>query len=96
MVHTWASVLLKTPEIELEQSEAKKLADAYNEFCQWHDVPILTPKRMSEINLVAVALSMYGPRYVAWRNRMKEERLNKRGIITPINQQQSAQHAPVM
>jgi hypothetical protein len=96
MVHTWASVLLKTPEIELEQDEAKRLANAYNEFCQWHDVPILTPKRMSEINLVAVALSLYGPRFVAWRNRMKQERQEKRGNIHPINSEARAAHVPVM
>jgi hypothetical protein len=96
MVHTWASVLLKTPEIELEQSEAKKLADAYNEFCQYHNVPILTPKRMSEINLVAVALTLYGPRYVAWRARMKQQRQEKHGIVTPINHEARAVHVPVM
>jgi hypothetical protein len=72
MVHTWAAVLLKTPELMLEETEVKSLSDAYSEFCQWHDVPILTPKRMSEINLIATGLLIYGTRFVAIKKRMKQ------------------------
>lgn len=93
MVHTWASVLLKTPELQLDQTEVKNLAGAYEEFCNYHDVPILTPKRMSEINLIAVALTTYGTRMVAIRNRKREERAAK---VVPINQQSNAQHNAVM
>jgi Zn-dependent peptidase ImmA (M78 family) len=74
MVHTWASVLLKTPELMLDPSEVKQLSTSYETFSEHHEVPILTAKRMSEINLVATALSIYGTRFVAIRNRKKEEK----------------------
>lgn len=77
MIHTWASVLLKTPELMLDKGEVKTLSDAYSEFCNWHDVPVLTPKRMSEINLIAVACVTYGTRFVAITKRKKQEREEK-------------------
>lgn len=73
MVHTWASILFKTPELMLDAEESKGLSDAYAQFCEHHDVPIMTEKRMSEINLVIAVLSLYGPRFVAFKNRKKNE-----------------------
>lgn len=74
MVHTLSAVLLSTPELELDDEETKKLADAYAEFCVHHEVPVLTPKRMSEIALGAVVCKLYVPRLIAVRNRKVEER----------------------
>lgn len=74
MAHQWAAVLLHTPEIALSEPEAKQLSDAYTNFCEYHDVPVLSPKRMSEINLIAACFVVYGPRFVAARNRMKESK----------------------
>lgn len=87
MAHTWAGTLLKTPELIMTPEEAKQLSDAYASFCEYHEVPILTPKRMSELNLIAVLFMLYGPRFVAWRARMKEERVKKAKPInvTPIS-----------
>jgi hypothetical protein len=82
MVHTWASVLLKTPELKLEETEVKTLSDAYNEFCLYHEVPMLTPKRMSEVNLVIAALSIYGTRYVAIRQRMKDQKHSHGNVVS--------------
>lgn len=88
LAHNWASVLLKTPELSLSEDEAKKLDEAYVSFCEYHDVPALSPKRMSEINLIAAACMVYGPRFVAWRNRVKDEaRLKRAKNVTNINQQ---------
>lgn len=85
MAHTWASVLLKTPEIALEASEAKQLSDAYSVFCEHHDVPVLSPKRLSEINLIAAMFMVYGPRFVAVRNRIKQDKAAKSAKnVTPI------------
>lgn len=81
MVHTWASVLLKTPELQLDASEVKQLSSAYETFTEYHEVPILTPKRMSEINLISTALIIYGTRFVAVRNRRKNE---KRDNVTQM------------
>jgi hypothetical protein len=74
MAHTWAAVFLKTPELELAESEAEQLNAAYANFCEYHEIPIFTAKRMSEINMVAALLLVYGPRFVAVRARHKEER----------------------
>ena len=85
MAHQWAAVLLKTPEIALTSDEAKQLSDAYSNFCEYHEVPILSPKRMSEINMIAAMFVVYGPRFVAVRNRLKEERKVKAARnVTPI------------
>jgi hypothetical protein len=94
MVHTWASVLLKTPELMLDDSEVKSLSDAYTKFSQYHEVPLLSAKRVSEVNLVAVALSLYGSRFIAIRNRKKEE-AKPQGIHGVPQQVRAAQH-PVM
>jgi len=85
MVHQWAAVFTKCPEIVLDETEAKKLNDAYATFCEYHEIPILSPKRMSEINMVAALMIVYGPRVVAIRNRIKEENKVKHAKnITPI------------
>jgi hypothetical protein len=89
MVTTWASVLLKTPELMFEPEEVKTLADSYDTFCEYHDpLPALTPKRMSEVNLIATVLLLVGPRIVAIRNRKRDERkatnvtsINNRGVV---------------
>jgi len=84
MAHTWAAVFLKCPEIALNEDEAKRLSDAYSSFCEYHTVPILSAKRMSEINMILALGMVYGPRFVAVRNRIKNERVEKAKKVTPI------------
>lgn len=74
MVHTWASVLLKTPELMLDESEVKQLSESYATFCEYHTVPMITPKRMSEVNMIATLLALYGTRTVAIMKRRSSER----------------------
>lgn len=89
MAHTWAAVFLKCPEIALTQDEAKRLSDSYANFCEYHDIPILSAKRMSEINMILALGMVYGPRVVAVRNRIKEEaKVKKAKNVTPISQVQ--------
>lgn len=78
MVHTWGAILLKTPELMLTADESKKLSDSYAVFCEYHDVPVMTPKRMSEINLIVAIATLYGPRLIATRNRKRAEKGNGR------------------
>jgi hypothetical protein len=85
MAHQWAAVLLKTPELMIDETEAQSLSDAYDVFCEHHEVPILSPKRMSEINLIAAMALVYGPRFVAVRNRTKDEKKIKHAKnVTPF------------
>jgi len=74
MVHTWAAVLLKTPELMLDQSEVKQLNAAYETFSEHHEVPLISPKRLSEINLIGAMCMIYGTRFVAVSKRKKEAR----------------------
>jgi hypothetical protein len=89
MVHTWASVILKAPELILEESEQEQLSKAYDEFAQYHDVPILSEKRISEINLGVAVLMIYGTRIVAIRNRKKEEKASN---VTRMPNSSSVRH----
>jgi hypothetical protein len=85
LAHQWAAVLLKTPELLLTESEADQLNTAYVSFCEYHEIPILSAKRMSEINLIAAMCLVYGPRYIAVRNRHREEKSAKHARnVTPI------------
>ena len=83
MIHTWASVLLKTPEIALDQDELKQLSEAYDNFSEHHEVPVLTPKRMSEIQLVSTLLMMYGTRFIAISNRKRAEKNARKLRVMP-------------
>jgi hypothetical protein len=89
MAHTWAAVFLRCPEIALEKEEAKQLSDAYSNFCEYHVIPILSPKRMSEINMICALGLVYVPRVIAVRNRIKEEaQVKKARNVMPIQQVQ--------
>lgn len=90
MVGTWASVLLKTPEFMFDETEVKTLSDSYATFAEHHDVPQLTEKRMSEINLTIAILSVAGPRIVAISNRKKNERTQSN--VTQMPQRASVGH----
>jgi hypothetical protein len=75
----------KVPEMMLEEKEAEQLSDAYSSFCEHHDIPVLSDKRISEINLVMAIFTVYGTRAMAIRNRLKEEaRIKKARNVTPI------------
>ena len=83
MVH--ALMQAKIPEMELAEGEAKRVSDAYIDFCVHHEIPILSEKRMSEINLISALWMVYGTRVIAIRNRMKEEaKVKKARNVTPM------------
>jgi hypothetical protein len=95
MVHTMAAVMTHTPELKLDPEEVKEFSSVYSEFCAYHDVPVLTPKRMSEVALVAFAFKIYGPRFIAVRNRIKRDAKQRAGFGVHDGGRQ-AQHPPVM
>src|SRR5580692_3867589 len=94
MIHTMAAVMTHTPELKLDPEEVKEFSSVYGEFCAYHDVPVLTPKRMSEVALVAFAFKVYGPRFIAIRNRIKRD-AKQRGFNVHEGGRQAPQH-PVM
>jgi hypothetical protein len=83
MVHTMLAA--KVPEMLLTPDEAERVSSAYIDFCEHHDIPVLSAKRMSEINLISMIFTVYGTRIVAIRSRMKEDaKVKKAKNVTPI------------
>jgi hypothetical protein len=72
MFHTTASLMLHSPSFMLDDTEAKQLADALAEFSKHHDVPMLTQKRISEINFIGALGAIYGTRLMAMLNDKKQ------------------------
>jgi len=71
-VHLMGAAALASPELELEESEAKKLASAIREVSKFYPVT-LDPKRLALLELGTVAMMVYGTRGVAIYRRVKTE-----------------------
>jgi len=71
-LHWMGSVLLKTPELALEEEEAKKLGAAIARVNAEYGNVILPPKAAAWINLGVVAGAIYGPRIIAAKNNHKK------------------------
>lgn len=85
MIHTLMAS--KVPEMAMTPDEAERVSSAYVNFCEHHDIPILSAKRLSEVELVSMLWMVYGTRVIAIRNRMKEDaRAAKARNVTPITQ----------
>lgn len=85
MIHAMMATKFAMPELALEPEEAKRLNDAYANFCAHHKIPILSEKRVSEIQLCSALFMVYGTRFTAVRNRMKNAK-NRKANITPFPQ----------
>ena len=92
MLHTWGAALLHIPELEIEQDELQKLSESYGNFAQYHEAPMLTPKRVSEINLAMAVVTVYGTRFMAWRRRKAEEKKIHSVGNAPQQSRQVQQH----
>lgn len=92
LVDNWANVLLKIPELELSDADRKKLVDALDTFEKYHEIPMLSAKRQSEINLILAFGSTYFPRMILMNKRIKENsKVRKAKNVTPINPQTMTQ-----
>lgn len=83
-VHAMGAMILSTPELALEQSEAKSLANAISQVSSFYSYGIISPKTMAWINLAMVTGGLYGTRIVAIRNRVKEESKQKKQTPKPF------------
>lgn len=70
-LHAMGAVLLKTPELELADEEAAKLAGAIAHVNELYGGIILPEKAAAWINLVMVAGTIYGPRIIVINAKKK-------------------------
>ena len=78
IVHVGLASVTKTPELELEEDEAKSLAMASaNVMEQFNITP--DPKVTAVLGLVTTCGMIYGPRVYSIRERKKEEKAQENG-----------------
>jgi len=70
-VHIMGATILAAPELRLDESEARGLADAIGQVAA-HYGGIPDSKYMAWGNLAVLAGAIYGPRIVVMRNRMRK------------------------
>lgn len=63
-IHFMGAALLKTPELELSEVEAKKLSDALKNVAKHYTVN-LDPKKLALVELSTTMVGVYGPRAIA-------------------------------
>lgn len=81
-LHMMGAAFTKIPELELEESEAKKLGDALARVNELYNGILLTDKQRAWIGLAMAAGTIYGPRLVAHKMRLKNEKKGKPQVIT--------------
>jgi hypothetical protein len=84
------AAVLGVKEIELDESEAKQLADATKKVLEFYPLG-LNPKHLAVVNLVFVAAGVYGTRAIAYNMRRAAER--SKGKLTVITSQPGAYSA---
>ncbi len=76
-VHLALAAATRTPELALDESEARELAKAAAEV-QSHYETVIDPKILAWAQLVMVAGSIYAPRMIAAKMRLNRERAEQR------------------
>lgn len=76
-LHQMGAVILSAPELELDATEARDLANAVRDVQEHYSVSI-SPKAEAWANLAVVALGLYGTRAIAIGARRSQERKEKR------------------
>lgn len=66
-IHLGLASVTGQPAFALEQSEARKLAEAGVEVAKHYDIAVLSPRTMAWINFGLIAAGIYGPRVMAMR-----------------------------
>lgn len=88
-IHMMMAGATKIPEFNLTAEESKKLADAISAVNSHYSVAI-DPKIMAWVGLTTACVSVYAPRFVAYKMRVtmetKKKRENEKGVNAPSPQ----------
>lgn len=87
-LHYMGAVMFEVKELEIEEDEAKKLAASISKVSELYGGVVLPEKVVALANLAIAVGTVYGPRYVAYNQRVKAERKEGKRPIT-INAQPS-------
>lgn len=77
-VHMMGATMLKTPEIELTQGESQQMATAIANVAKHYPTTVIDPKIVDWGNLIMCLGMAYGPRVYMIRERVQQERQDKR------------------
>ena len=87
-IHNMLSIVTSVPEIALDPTEAKTLAEGAANVARHYDLGVTTQKALDWSNLIGIVAITYGSRIIAVRNRMTsnepEEILRRPPTETPI------------
>lgn len=85
-LHMMGGSFFGVHELMLTQEESHTLADAMQRVSDLYEVSVIPEKTMAWIQFSIVAASIYGPRYVGYKNRVKgEKRAKQSQIHTPVD-----------
>lgn len=82
-IHTMLAAATKTPELALDEKEARGIAEAATKVAAFYDVAA-SAKTIAWANLVSALGVVYGPRVIAIGMRRKHERAKRSDKVTPI------------
>jgi hypothetical protein len=77
--HAMLAAIVKTPELEIDEAEAKRLGDAVARVNREFGVQIMSPKTAAVVNLIMAAGTVYGPRVIAMKNNSKRRKAENVG-----------------
>lgn len=92
LLNSWGQFLFK--ELELDPTEKEKLDAALANFAEYHELPLLSPKRASELELLNALAMAYGPRIFCIYHRMEAEAKIKKAKNVTHNPFVVTQHPP--
>ena len=74
------AMLTKQKALEMDDDEAKKLAEALARVQREFGVTVMSPKVAALVNLGMVGLGVYGPRVVTMANEAAKKKKGKQGV----------------
>jgi hypothetical protein len=93
-VHFMGAKLLEVPELELDEEEAKKLADAIRRVAEFYPVA-LSPKKLAWAEFSFAMAGVYGPRVIAIYKKAPKQQPGPRAVPRQQAQSQAQSHQPV-